>query len=120
MKSTMMDHPLSTQMIFDRGERLFGASRVVSFDGTTTHTRSFAETARRARQLACALAAIGLPPGEPVATYCWNSPAHLEAYLAVPAMGAVLHTLNVRLPAEQIRYIMNHAADRALIVDPAA
>ena len=117
MKSTMMDHPLSTQMIFDRGERLFGASRVVSFDGTTTHTRSFAETARRARQLAGALAAIGLPPGEPVATYCWNSPAHLEAYLAVPAMGAVLHTLNVRLPAEQIRYIMNHAADRALIVD---
>ena len=117
MKSTMMDHPLSTQMIFDRGERLFGSSRVVSFDGTATHTSSFAETAARARQLAGALAALGLPTGEPVATYCWNSPAHLEAYLAVPAMGAVLHTLNVRLPADQIRYIMDHAGDRALIVD---
>lgn len=117
MKSTMMDHPLSTQMIFDRGERLFGSSRVVSFDGTATHTRSFAETAARARQLAGALAALGLPTGEPVATYCWNSPAHLEAYLAVPAMGAVLHTLNVRLPADQIRYIMDHAGDRALVVD---
>ena len=117
MKSTMMDHPLSTQMIFDRGERLFAASRVVAFDGTTTQERSFAETARRARQLAGALAALGMPSGEPVATYCWNSPAHLEAYLAVPAMGAVLHTLNVRLPSEQIRYIMNHAADRVLIVD---
>lgn len=113
----MMDHPLSTQMIFDRGERLFAASRVVAFDGTTTQERSFAETARRARQLAGALAALGMPSGEPVATYCWNSPAHLEAYLAVPAMGAVLHTLNVRLPSEQIRYIMNHAADRVLIVD---
>ncbi len=117
MKSTMMDHPLSTQMIFDRGERLFAASRVLSFDGTTTHERSFAETASRARQLAGALSALGLPFGEPVATYCWNNPAHLEAYLAVPAMGAVLHTLNVRLPADQISYIMNHAVDRALIVD---
>jgi len=117
VKSTMMDHALSTQMIFDRGERLFGASRVVSFDGQTLHTRSFAETAARARKLAGALAALGVPSGEPVATYCWNNPAHLEAYLAVPAMGAVLHTLNVRLPAEQIRYIVNHAGDRALIVD---
>ncbi|KPF85201.1 long-chain-fatty-acid--CoA ligase [Novosphingobium sp. AAP93] len=117
MKATMMDHPLSTQMIVDRGERLFGTSRVVSFDGTTTQVRSFAETASRARRLAGALAALGVPHGEPVATYCWNSPAHLEAYLAVPAMGAVLHTLNVRLPADQIRYIMGHAADRALIVD---
>ena len=113
----MMDHPLSTQMIVDRGERLFGTSRVVSFDGATTQVRSFAETASRARRLAGALAAQGVPYGEPVATYCWNSPAHLEAYLAVPAMGAVLHTLNVRLPADQIRYIMGHAGDRALIVD---
>lgn len=113
----MMDHPLSTQMIVDRGERLFGTSRVVSFDGTTTQVRSFAETASRARRLAGALAALGVPYGEPVATYCWNSPAHLEAYLAVPAMGAVLHTLNVRLPDDQIRYIMGHAGDRALIVD---
>ncbi len=113
----MMDHPLSTQMIFDRGERLFADSRIVAYDGAATHERGFAETARRARQLAGALAALGLPMGEPVATYCWNSPAHLEAYLAVPAMGAVLHTLNVRLPADQIRYIMNHAGDRALIVD---
>ena len=117
MKSTMMDHPLSTQMIFDRGERLFAASRVVAYDGAATHQRSFAETADRARRLAGALDALDLPFGEPVATCCWNSPAHLEAYLAVPAMGAVLHTLNVRLPADQIRYIINHAADRALIVD---
>lgn len=113
----MMDHALSTQMIFDRGERLFAASKVLSFDGTAIHAHSFAETAARARRLAGALAALGHPSGEPVATYCWNTPAHLEAYLAVPAMGAVLHTLNVRLPADQIRYIMSHAADRALIVD---
>ena len=113
----MMDHPLSTQMIFDRGERLFADSRIVSFDGSAVAEHRFAETAQRARRLATALAALGLGPGEVAATYCWNTPAHLEAYLAIPAMGAVLHTLNVRLPADQLRYIMDHAGDRVVIVD---
>lgn len=112
-----MDHPLSTQVIFDRGERLFAQSSIASFDGTHITRTSFAETARRARRLAAALFGLGLGPGERVGTYCWNTPHHLEAYLAVPAMGAVLHTLNVRLPEEQLEYVINHADDRVLLVD---
>jgi len=117
MDSTMMDHALSTQMIFERGERLFGESRIISFDGRQTSIADFAQSARRARCLASALAALGLGPGERLGTYCWNTPAHFEAYLAVPAMGCVLHTLNVRLPAPQLEYIINHADDRIILVD---
>ncbi len=113
----MMDHPLSTQMIFDRGERLFAASSVASFDGTQITRASFAETATRARRLAAALRGLGLGPGERLGSYCWNTRHHLEAYLAVPAMGAVLHTLNVRLPADQLEYVISHADDRVLLVD---
>ena len=117
MKATMMDLPLSTQMILRHGARVHGASRVGSFDGATFHFTTFAEVAARATALASALTALGIQRGERVATYCWNHQAHLEAYLAVPAMGAVLHTLNVRLLSEQVAAIMAHAEDRALIVD---
>lgn len=117
MDSTMMDHPLSTQMIFERGERLFKDSRVVSFDGQQTTVATFAQTAERARRFAAALQAIGLRSGELLGSYCWNTPAHLEAYLAVPAMGCVLHTLNVRLPQSQLKYVIEHADDRVLLVD---
>ena len=115
----MMDHPLSTQMIFERGEQLFAQSSIASFDGTQLVRTSYAATAVRARRLAAALFGLGLGPGERVGTYCWNTPHHLEAYLAVPAMGAVLHTLNVRLPEEQLEYVINHADDRVLLVDSA-
>ena len=117
MKATMMDLPLSTQMILRHGARVHGASRVGSFDGTTFQFATFAAVAARATALASALTALGIQRGERVATYCWNHQAHLEAYLAVPAMGAVLHTLNVRLLSEQVAAIMAHAEDSALIVD---
>jgi fatty-acyl-CoA synthase len=106
-------------MIFERGEQLFAQSSIVSFDGTQLVRTSYAATAVRARRLAAALFGLGLGPGERVGTYCWNTPHHLEAYLAVPAMGAVLHTLNVRLPEEQLEYVINHADDRVLLVDSA-
>lgn len=117
--STMMDHPLSTQMILARGERLFADSRVIGFDGTATTARSFAQVSERARRLATALGALGLGQGEALGTYCWNTPAHLEAYLAAPAMGGVLHTLNVRLPQVHLEYVIAHADDRVLLVDEA-
>lgn len=115
--ATMMDFPLTTQMILRRGARLFGESRVFTFDGAQLHERSFAEVADRAARLATALEALGIQPGERVGTLCWNSHAHLEAYLAVPAMGRVLHTLNLRLFPDQIAWIANHADDRAILVD---
>jgi fatty-acyl-CoA synthase len=118
MDATMMQFPLSTQMILRRGARLFGNSQVISFDGSHLRSASYAEVAHRARQLASALNAYGLAMGDRVGTLCWNTQEHLEAYLAIPAMGAVLHTVNVRLAADQIGYIIGHAEDRVLILDP--
>jgi fatty-acyl-CoA synthase len=71
----------------------------------------------RADRLAAALAGLGVGPGDRVATFMWNSREHFEVYLAVPCRGAVLHTLNVRLFAEQLTYIVNHAEDRVIVVD---
>ncbi len=118
MDATMMQFPLSTQMILRRGARLFGDSQVMSFDGSHLRSASYAEVAHRARQLASALTTYGLGMGDRVGTLCWNTQEHLEAYLAIPAMGAVLHTVNVRLAADQIAYIIGHAEDRVLILDP--
>ena len=106
MQSTMMDLPLSTQMIFRHGARLHGGSAVRSFDGERIGITLFEDVARRAESLAAALAALGVARGERVATFCWNHCQHLEAYLAVPAMGAVLHTLNIRLFPEQVARII--------------
>lgn len=119
MDATMMHHPLTTQLILDRGRRLFADSRVIDFDGDSVHARSFAEIGDRAARLAAALGALGLKRGERVGTFAWNSHPQLEAYLAVPAMGCVLHTVNLRLFPEQVAYIIAHAGDRALIVDAA-
>ena len=119
MQATMMSLPLSSQMILRHGRRLHRESSVAYFDGERFQRRSFEDVAIRAEALARALAALGVRSGERVATYCWNHQPHLEAYLAVPAMGAVLHTLNVRLFPEQVGQIMEHAEDRVLIVDAA-
>ena len=73
--------------------------------------------AERAEKLAAALTRLGVQQGDRVGTFCWNNQGHLEAYLAIPSMGAVLHTLNIRLPAEQLAYVINHAEDRVIIVD---
>ena len=112
-----MPMPLSTQMILRHGRRLHASSRVSTFDGAAFATRTFAEVAERAEALASALAALGVRRGERVATFCWNHTAHLEAYLAIPAMGAVLHTINVRLYPQQIAQIARHAEDRVLLID---
>lgn len=117
MEATMMRYPLTTQMIFQRGEQLFADSVVANFDGENVREITYKEVAVRARRLASALRALGLGQGERIGSFCWNTQEHLEAYLAVPAMGAVLHTLNVRLYAEQIKYIVDHAEDRMLLVD---
>ena len=78
---------------------------------------TYADVIDRVQRLAVALRALGVRSGDRVATLQWNSQAHLEAYLAVPAIGAVLHTLNLRLHADDLSYIVNDAADRVLIVD---
>ena len=78
---------------------------------------TFAEVADNADRLAAALTRLGVQPGDRVGTFCWNTQEHLEAYFAIPCMGAVLHTLNIRLFPEQLAYVINHAEDKIVILD---
>src|SRR5262245_22723933 len=107
---------LTVQTLFEQGERVHATSEVVTFDGVATRRATFAQVAERARRLAAALAKLGVQPGDRVGTFCWNTQEHVEAYFAVPCMGAVLHTINVRLYADQIAYIVNHAGNSVVIV----
>src|SRR5688500_13066465 len=118
IEATMMDFPLTLGHVLDRAGRLFGASEIVSrLPDKSLHRYSYRDLHRRVLALGGALQHLGVKPGERVATLMWNHYAHLEAYLAVPCAGAVLHTLNLRLGPEDIAYIANHAGDRILIVD---
>ena len=117
MQSTMQDFPLTITAIFRHGRQLYGTSEVVTFEGESTRRATFAEVAERAERLAAALRKLGIGPGDRVGTFAWNTQEHLEAYFAVPCMGAVLHTLNLRLFPEQLSYIVNHAEDRVVLVD---
>ena len=113
----MQDHPLTITDIFTYGRAVHAGSTVATFTGGTTRHATFAAVAERAERLAAALTRLGVAPGDRVATFSWNTQEHLEAYFAVPAMGAVLHTLNIRLFPEQLVYVANHAEDRVVIVE---
>jgi fatty-acyl-CoA synthase len=116
--STMQDDfQLTITALLDHGVRVYGGSEVVTWEGATSRRATFAEVGANAERLANALAGLGVVAGDRVATLCWNSQEHLEAYFAVPCMGAVLHTLNLRLPPGQLAHIINHAEDRIVIVD---
>jgi fatty-acyl-CoA synthase len=117
MRTTMQDRQLTVQSILQHGATVFRESQVAAFDGEQVVRTSFADRADRIARLAAALQRLGIRPGDRVATFCWNSAEHLEAYLAVPAMGAILHTANIRLFPDQLAYVVNHAEDRAIIVD---
>jgi fatty-acyl-CoA synthase len=118
VRSTMQDFPLTIGSILRFGVEVFGDSEVVTLaDGGQRRRRSYAETATRAARLANGLRSIGIDGDQRVATFMWNNAEHLETYLAVPSMGAVLHTLNIRLFPEQVIYIANHADDQVIVVD---
>src|SRR5262245_7654241 len=114
----IMDYPLTLTHIFERARKLFGkkvlATRV---PGVGLVKSTYADFADRTARLASALQALGVGKGDRVGTFAWNSTRHLEVYFAAPLMGAVLHTVNIRLSAADIGNIVNHAEDRVLIVD---
>src|SRR5919197_1486100 len=113
------DYPLTLQHILDRMRRVYGDSEVVTLrtaEGDVTRAR-YAEVGERIDRLCRALESLGVKEGDRVATFAWNSQEHLEVYMGVPCMGAVLHTLNIRLFAEQLTYIANHAEDKVVFVD---
>jgi acyl-CoA synthetase (AMP-forming)/AMP-acid ligase II len=117
LESTMQDFPLTIGMIFRHGRTVYSDSEVVTFEGDGCRRATFADVAARAEQLAGALRRLGIVAGDRVGTFQWNNQEHLEAYLAIPNMGAVLHTLNIRLFPELLTYVVNHAEDRVVIVD---
>jgi fatty-acyl-CoA synthase len=117
MLGTMMDFPLTLQYVFERGTRLFPDREIVTGGLGPRHRYTYRQMAQRVHRLASALVQLGLRPGDRVATFGWNHHRHLELYFAVPMQGAVLHTLNIRLFHDQLTYIVNHAADRFVVVD---
>jgi fatty-acyl-CoA synthase len=117
MLSTMQDGPLLVSGILRRGQAVYGDSRVVTVEPDGYRESTFAQVAARTEQLAKALRRLGVEDDDRVATFAWNDQEHLEAYLAVPSMGAVLHTLNIRLFPEQLAYVVNHAEDKVVVVD---
>ena len=117
MRATMQDEPLSIGRILEHGATVHGAATVATWTGDDARRETYAEVGARAAQLAHALSDLGVSGDERVATFMFNSAEHLEAYLAVPARGAVLHTLNLRLPAHQLAWIIDHAEDRVIIAD---
>ncbi|QNP71696.1 long-chain fatty acid--CoA ligase [Streptomyces roseirectus] len=119
MQSTMQDVPLLISRILTHGAVIHGSSQVTTWTGEAEpHRRSYAEVAQRAAQLAHALRdELGVSGDDRVATLMWNNAEHVEAYFAIPSMGAVLHTLNLRLPPEQLAWVANHAQDKVVIVN---
>ena len=117
MQSTMQDAPLLIRDIIRHGQWLYADKKIFTVSAEGVHEATFLEVSKRAERLANALVALGVSEGDRGATRMWNNQSHMEAYLAVPAMGAVLHTLNIRLFPEQLAYIIQHAEDQVIIVD---
>lgn len=117
VEGLMQDFPLTIQHLFWRGERLFPEKEIVSKMPDGLHRYTYREFAERTRRLAGALLAAGVRPGDRIATFAWNHYRHHELYFAVPCIGAVLHTLNIRLFSDQLIYVANHAEDRFVFFD---
>ena len=113
----MQHTPLVMSRLLDRGAAVAGDVEIVTATAEGTRRQTLAETRDRAHQLAHALHDYGIRPGDRVGTFMWNGSRHLEAYHAIAGMGAVLHTLNVRLSAVDLTYIISHAQDRLIIAD---
>jgi fatty-acyl-CoA synthase len=114
---TMQRTPLLMWRLLDRGARLSPDEEIVTATETGKHRETYAELRARASQLAHALRRHGIQVGDRVATFMWNGYRHLEAYQGVTSMGAVLHTLNIRLAPGELEYIIGHADDRVILVD---
>ncbi len=119
MLGTMQEAPLLISNILRHGQHVYGDSVVATVvdPSGAAETSTFAEVGERSERLAAALVDLGVGESDRVGTFLWNNRTHLEAYLGVPAMGAVLHTLNIRLFPDQLAYVVNHAEDQVIIVD---
>ena len=117
MQGLMMDYPLTLQHAFNRATRLFHRKEIVTLTDNGLHRYTYRDWGKRTMQLANALHQAGVGEGDRIATFGWNTYRHLELYFGVPCMGAVLHTLNIRLFEEQLIYIINSSQDQIIFVD---
>ena len=113
----MQRTPLLMSRLIERGATISPHSEIVTATTTGTRRQTYAETSARAHQLAGALGDAGIGIGDRIGTFMWNSSQHVEVYHATAGMGAVLHTVNTRLSEKDLEYIINHAADRLILVD---
>lgn len=114
----MMDYPLTIDRIIEHANRMFPNKKVITKlpDGSM-HEETYSEMYTRVKRLSSALVKLGIQSGDRVGTFAWNNYQHLELYFAIPGAGAVCHTLNIRLSAEQLTYIIDHAEDKAVFID---
>ncbi|HVB25237.1 MAG TPA: long-chain fatty acid--CoA ligase [Ktedonobacteraceae bacterium] len=117
MQGLMMDFPLTLQHAYNRAVSLYARKEVATRTDYGMHRYTYKEWGARTAQLANALHQAGVVEGERIATFGWNTYRHLELYYAIPCMGSVLHTLNIRLFAEQLVFIVNNAEDKIIFVD---
>lgn len=114
----MMDYPLLVHQFLERASIFSPSKEIVTREGDGVHRYTYADLMRRTSRLSNALAGLGVGVGDRVGTFAWNTYRHLEAYFAAPVMGAVVHTINIRLSADDLVYIINHAGDRVILLDP--
>jgi len=118
MKGLIMDYPLTLTQFFERARKIFHRKTMATrVPGLGLQRYTYGDYADRVCRLSAALAGLGLKKGDRVGTFAWNSHRHMEIYFAAPLMGMVLHTVNIRLSAQDLTYIINHAEDQVLIVD---
>ena len=115
--STMQDFPLTIRAVLRHGMHVYGRTECVTWTDSGPRRTTYGAIAENAGRLANGLARLGVREGDRVGTFMWNTSEHMEAYLAVPSMGAVLHTLNIRLYPEQLAYVINHGGAKVVLVD---
>ena len=113
-----MRYPLLVSRMLERARAIFPHKEIITRIDGGVHRYTYRDLAGRVGRLCNALAGLGVGQGDRVGTFAWNTYRHLEAYFAAPTMGAVIHTINIRLAAADLVYIINHAGDKVLLIDP--
>ena len=114
----MMNYQLLIPDMLRRAETYFPHKEIITREGEGVHRYTYRDLAARVNRLCNALADLGVGPGDRVGTFGWNTYRHLEAYFAPPSMGAITHTANIRLAPDDLVYIINHAGDKVMLLDP--
>ena len=114
----MMDYPLLVPRLLERANTFFPDKKIITREEDGEHRYTYRDLTGRVARLANALRGLGVGEGDRVGTFGWNTYRHLEAYFAPPVMGAVVHTINIRLSPDDLVYIINHAGDKVILVDP--